>query len=97
MGATLQLIHDRTYSTVTLPQYKHRYINAGEQTQHQDYYEVLDAMLRDGDGLWVVRGAHSTGSSLVLLINTMPVGAVRSLGVVQYGAACRLNFYQFYN
>jgi len=37
------------------------------QASNDSTFEVLDAMLRDGDGLWVVRGAHSTGSSLVFV------------------------------
>jgi len=37
------------------------------QASNENTFEVLDAMLRDGDGLWVVRGAHSSGSSLVFV------------------------------
>ena len=47
-------------------------------------------MLRDGDGLWVVRGAHSTGSSLVHLEDSPPGALCRCVlaqalqGLYQY-------------
>ena len=47
-------------------------------------------MLRDGDGLWVVRGAHSTGSSLVLQEDSPPEALCRCVlvqalqGLYQY-------------
>lgn len=37
------------------------------QASYDNTFGVLDCMLRDGDGLWVVRGAHSTGSSFVFV------------------------------